>query len=123
MMRIRSLALIAALALAGCNQAPTNAQAPKPVPLKPVVEPLAAAKPAEAPAPTADEQLASRVKAALRDTRAVDGQGVGVGVAGGVVTLYGTASAPEESRKIAKFVAGIEGVQSVVNNLVIVRGS
>jgi osmotically-inducible protein OsmY len=90
------------------------------------VEPAAAAKPAEPPAPpapSADELLAAQVKSALRDSRKVDGQGVGVTVAGGVVTLYGTASAPEESRRIEKLVAGLEGVKSVVNKLVIVRGS
>lgn len=37
--------------------------------------------------------------------------------------LYGTAPAGDESRKIAAFVGGIEGVRSVVNKLVIVRGS
>ena len=67
--------------------------------------------------------LAERVKQALRDTKKVDGQGVGVRVAGGAVTLYGTAPTADERRKIERFVAGLEGVQAVLSKLVIVRGS
>lgn len=118
-MNTRSLAILAALALAGCNQAKTEAVPTKPIALNPAVEPAAA----PAAAPSADELLAERVKSALRDAREVEGQGVGIAAAGGVVTLYGTASAPEESRKLAKFVAAIEGVASVVNKLVILAGS
>ena len=71
----------------------------------------------------ADETLAARVKAALRDTRKVDAQGVGIKVADGVVTLHGTVPGAEESRDIAAFVARVDGVRSVVNNLVVIRGS
>jgi osmotically-inducible protein OsmY len=53
----------------------------------------------------------------------VDGQGVGVRVADGTVTLYGTAPSADEARRVEQFVAGLEGVQSVLSKLVIVRGS
>lgn len=119
MMRNRSLAVFAALALAGCGEATTEAVPTKPIVLKPEAAPVAAAQ----PAPSADELLTDRVKSALRDAREVEGQGVGVAASGGVVTLYGTASAPEASRKLAQFVAGIEGVASVVNKLVVMAGS
>jgi osmotically-inducible protein OsmY len=63
------------------------------------------------------------VKQALRDTKKVDGQGVGVRVADGTVTLYGTAPSADEARRVEQFVAGVEGVRAVLSKLVIVRGS
>jgi len=128
-MRNASLALLIASVLAACGEAepPKTAAAPQPLPPpKPMVQAPASAPapaPVAAPQPTADELLAARVKSALRDTRKVDGQGVDVQVAGGAVTLFGTAPSASERRKIEQFVAGIEGVQSVVSKLVVVRGS
>lgn len=128
-MRNASLAALAALALAACGESepPKTAAAPQPLPPpKPMVQaPARAPAPAPAAAPqlSADELLAERVRTALRDTRKVDGQGVDVRVDGGAVTLFGTASSADERRKIEKFVAGLEGVQSVVSQLVVVRGS
>ncbi|MDA1117931.1 MAG: BON domain-containing protein [Proteobacteria bacterium] len=126
-MRTALFAILIAAGLAACDKPqPASSVAPVPVAAKPLpVQPQAPqpAPVAEEPRPSADELLATRVKSALRDTRKVDGQGVGVTVAGGVVTLYGTAPAAEESRNIAAFVGGVEGVRSVVNKLVIVRGS
>lgn len=119
MIRNTTLACLAALALAGCDQATTQAVPTRPIALNPAAEPAAA----QPPAPSADELLAERVKSALRDARELQGQGVGVAVSGGVITLYGTTSAPEEGRKVADFVAGIEGVASVVNRLVVIAGS
>jgi hypothetical protein len=127
-MRPHSLASAALLGLAACSVAepPTPAAAPEPP--TPVVQapPPAATPPpvpAAAPQPSAEELLAERVRRALRDTRKVEGQGVGVRVAGGTVTLYGTAPTADERRRIEEFVAGLEGVQAVVSKLVIVRGS
>lgn len=127
-MRYASLAIAVLLGLAACGETeppkPVAApQAPRPLaqPAAPV-ESLANALP-PASAPSAEELLAERVKKALRDTRKVEGQGVGVRVAGGTVTLYGTAPTADERRRIEAFVAGVEGVQAVVSKLVIVRGS
>jgi hypothetical protein len=123
-MRNASLAVLIATALAACSETepPKPAAAPEPVALAPAPAPTPPPAPA-APQLSADEQLAERVKKALRDTRKVDGQGVGVRVAGGAVTLYGTASSADERRRIEAFVAALDGVQSVVSKLVIVRGS
>lgn len=127
-MRHASLAIAVLFSLAACGETelpkPVAApQAPRPLvqPAAPV-ESLAEAPPA-ASAPSAEELLAERVKKALRDTRKVEGQGVGVRVAGSTVTLYGTAPTAGERRRIEQFVAGLEGVQAVVSRLVIVRGS
>lgn len=122
-MRHASLAVFAVIALAACD----SAEPPKPAaaePVKPMVQSaVPAPTPPSAPEPSADERLLERVKNALRDTRKVDAQGVGVTVADSVVSLFGTAPSEAERRGIEKFVAGIDGVKSVVNKLVIVRGS
>jgi hypothetical protein len=129
-MRNASLAILIASALAACGEADPPKPVAVPLPAKPMAQPpVAAAAPAAAPAPvaapqpSADELLAARVKSALRDTRKIDGQGVDVQVAGGAVTLFGTAPTAGERRKIEEFVAGLDGVKSVHSKLVIVRGS
>ena len=127
-MRNASLAVLLATSLAACSEAepPKSAavpEPPKPVVLAPAPAPTPPPAPATAPVVSPDGQLAERVKQALRDTREVEGQGVGVRVAGGTVTLYGTAPSADERRRIEAFVAGVEGVQAVVSKLVIVRGS
>lgn len=129
-MRHASLVIATLLVLAACGEAEPPKQAVAPLAPKPMVqapapapvEPAAKAPP-QASAPSAEQLLAERVKQALRDTRKVEGQGVDVRVAGGTVTLYGTAPSADERRRIEAFVAGIEGVQAVVSKLVIVRGS
>ena len=124
-MRIVPLAyvIVFAFGLAACD----SPEPPKPTvaePVKPMVQSAAPAPtPPSAPEPSADERLLERLKNALRDTRKVDAQGVGVTVADGVVSLFGTAPSDAERRGIEKFVAGIDGVKSVVSKLVVVRGS
>ena len=43
--------------------------------------------------------------------------------AGGVVTLNGTVGFPAEKDRAALLALGVDGVRSVVNNLVVIRGS
>lgn len=124
-MRHASLAAFAVIALAACD----SAEPPKPAAAEPVKPMEQSAVPAPTPTPpsaselSADERLLKHVQNALRDTRKVDAQGVGVTVADGVVSLFGTAPSDAERRGIEKFVAGIDGVKSVVSKLVVVRGS
>jgi hypothetical protein len=125
-MRTLSFVLLAAVSLAACD----SAEPPKAVavtePVKPMVQAPAPAQPpvpAAAPQPSPDEALAARVRKALAETRAVNGQGVDVTVDGGVVTLFGTVPEKAEGAKLEKFVAGLDGVHAVVNKLVVVRGS
>jgi len=127
-MRTASLAIALVFGLAACGEAEPPKPAAAPAPPKPMSQAPASAPtpppaPVAAPQPSADELLAERVKKALRDTRKVDGQGVGVRVADGTVTLYGTAPTAGEQRRIEQFVAGVEGVRAVLSKLVIVRGS
>jgi osmotically-inducible protein OsmY len=122
-MRTTILAVLATLALAACGES----EPPKPAavqPVKPLAQPAQTAAAAPAPAaPSADELLRERVTRALRDTRKVDGQGVDVTVAAGTVSLFGTAASEDARRAIERYVAGLDGVQAVVNKLVVVRGS
>jgi hyperosmotically inducible periplasmic protein len=126
-MRFARLAILIPFALAACDSAeppkPVELPAPKPMAQAPAPAPSPPPAPAAAPRASPDELLAERVRKALRDARDVDGQGVDVGAANGEVTLYGTVPSAAERRKIATFVARIEGVRSVVNKLVVVQGS
>lgn len=123
-MRTLSLVLVAAVSLAACDAAEPPKPAAVTEPVKPMVQaPVAATAPAAVPQPSPDEALAARVRRALAETRAVSGQGVEVTAKDGVVTLFGTVPEKAEGAKVEKFVAGLDGVQSVVSKLVVVRGS
>jgi len=131
-MRPLLLAVASSLVLVACDSDEPTKPAVVTEPIKPPAQETAAAAPsaaAPAPAPVAavkpspDEALASLVTRALHDSTAVPGQGVDATVDGGVVTLYGTVPSAADRGKVADFVAGIEGVRSVVNKLVVVAGS
>ena len=73
--------------------------------------------------PATDAALAARVKAALSaepDLRSVT---VDVKTTDGVVTLYGTADSSKKSHQAAMVAMNVEGVRSVKNEMVVVRGS
>jgi osmotically-inducible protein OsmY len=67
--------------------------------------------------------LAARVVAALHRDPAVGKLGIDVVSADGAVTLFGTASTAGDRERAARVAAGVDGVRSVMNNLVIVSGS
>ena len=79
----------------------------------------------EAPKPPVDENklLANKIKAALGADPALKVLAIDAAVADGAVTLYGTANNRALREKAAKVVAGVPGVKSVKNELVIVAGS
>jgi BON domain-containing protein len=124
------------LGLAACDQAPKadepgktfdklveNAgrnleSAPAPAPVAPG---QGMAQPGSSPA--TDAALAARVKAALSaepDLRTVT---VDVKSADGIVTLYGTADSPLKSHQAAMVALNVDGVRSVKNEMVVIRGS
>jgi hypothetical protein len=68
----------------------------------------------------ADMELSDKVKHAVQDP----GRSyVEVAADDGVVTLYGTVEQPADKDRIALAAMEVEGVRSVVNNLVAMRGS
>lgn len=70
-----------------------------------------------------DAVLEARVKAALSADSGLRSVTVDVKSADGVVTLYGTADTPATSYRAAMVALNVDGVRSVKNEMVIVRGS
>ncbi len=126
------LAAVLATQIAACNdpapetRASANPPAATPPRAAPAQPPVAEAKPSPSSV-VADLALSSRGKQALA---APDGAppvaasgSVEVAASNGVVTLYGTVDAPSTKERAALAALSVEGVRSVVNNLVVVRGS
>jgi hypothetical protein len=128
---LSSTALVVALAfgLAACGDEPTpNDKRSGSIPAPKVAAGTAAIPAATPPAPAqlaADMALSSKVKQALRAPEAGTAPGgyVEVAATDGVVTLNGTVDVPAEKERAALVALEVEGVRSVVNNLVVVRGS
>jgi hypothetical protein len=70
-----------------------------------------------------DSVLEARVKAALAADSGLRSVTVDVKSADGVVTLYGTADTPATSYRAAMVALNVDGVRSVKNEMVVVRGS
>src|SRR5579862_950412 len=99
---------------AGCksNPAPTGEQA----------APAAAqaAQPAPAPAPVRDDQqIGSDIQAKITGESALSGQNIQVTVANGVATLNGKVDNDASRALAAANSASVDGVRTVVNNLVV----
>jgi hypothetical protein len=73
--------------------------------------------------PATDAALAARVKAALSAEPGLRSVTVDVRSADGVVTLYGTADTSARSHQAAMVALNVDGVRSVKNEMVVVRGS
>ena len=116
--------LLLSLGLASCDATPPDQKTGS---AAPVIPPAPPAQPAEAAGTSppqvkqdADMMLSSKVKAAVqkRATSHIE-----VAASDGVVRLYGTVDAPEDKQRFALAAMDVEGVRSVVNNLVVLRGS
>ena len=70
-----------------------------------------------------DAVLASRVKSAIAAEPDLKSVTVSVNAAAGVVTLNGTADTHVTSDRAARIALDVDGVRSVKNELIIVRGS
>lgn len=128
-------AAAALLSLGACDQIQSLWKSEPPVqaqqaPTEGKIE-IAKAKPVELPKsvepekPTVDENkvLAGKVKSALGADPALKLLAIDAGASDGVVTLYGTADNKKNRDKAARVAAGVAGVKSVKNELVIVAGS
>lgn len=71
----------------------------------------------------ANARLIAKVKAALADDPALKTLGIDVTAADGAITLFGTADSRANRDKAGKVASSVQGVKSVTNNLVLVRGS
>jgi len=91
-----------------------NAEPPAGVAVQNVSQPIS---------PATDAVLAARVKAALSADPGLRSITVDVNAANGVITLYGTADTPARSHQAAMIALNVDGVRSVKNEMVIVKGS
>ena len=124
-LKLRAAALLAlSLGLASCDVTPPDqksagaASATPPAP--PAQQAEAVGKTPPEPRIDADKALSSKVKAAVEKRASSH---IEVAASDGVVTLYGTVDAPADKQSIAVAAMGVEGVRSVVNNLVVLSGS
>ncbi len=108
------LALMAGFLIlgAGCKNpfAPSTPATP--------AQPAAAATPA-APAQRDDQQISSDIQSKINAESALNGQNIQVAVANGVVTLNGSADNDASRALAAADSASVDGVKTVVNNLVV----
>jgi hypothetical protein len=70
-----------------------------------------------------DMDLASRVRAAITSEPALRTVTVSVDASNGVITLNGTADTHANSDRAARVALDVDGVRSVKNDLIVVRGS
>ena len=128
-------AVVLSASLAACNrQAPTtdkNAARPNTTPMAqgadtPKADTFKSAvtgKSAPGSPQAVDAELSSKVKVALTSAPEIKTGALEVASSNGVVTLYGTVDAPVEKDRAAMLAMEVDGVRSVVNNLVVVKGS
>lgn len=73
--------------------------------------------------PGSDAALNDKVREALLSAPGLNAHGIDVAAVNGVVTLYGAVEEKSDSERVALLAMSVEGVRSVINNLVVVRGS
>ena len=125
------LASVLVFGVAACGEKTASETAPKAVAPAAAPMPEARQEPAKTavmePPPAApaspDEELASKVKAALGGDGGINVHRIDVTSDGGVVTLYGTADTADQRAKAENIAAGVNGVKAVQNKLAIVAGS
>lgn len=121
--KLRTAAMLAlAFGLTACNEPAPAGDRASASPSAPPAPPRAseAAKTSPQAQLSADLELSSKVKAAVEEPARSH---IEVAANEGVVTLYGTVDRPSDKQRIALAALGVEGVRSVVNNLVVLSGS
>lgn len=111
--RVIALASAALLGLLGCGQEESG-------PRQSMKEGVDVAQ-SSATSPS-DQELLLHVKHALEAQKDLDASQVDVSVSGGVVTLSGMVRDPDVRQKVVLMVAGIDGVQTVIDYLVLPTG-
>jgi hyperosmotically inducible periplasmic protein len=114
---LRLLLALALLSVAACKDGPP---APAQAATK---EAKTHPAPVQAPRPDPNQELVMRVRRALEEAGKIDAAAIDVSATDGVVSLFGTAGTKDERTRAGQVAAKVEGVKSVDNKLVIVRGS
>ena len=117
----------AALVLTACDRKPMTespnanlASSPALKDTQPLGPEVAAEK---APGATGDSTLAAQVKSAIVAEPALKTLTVEVNATDGVVTLFGTADTQDKRHQAAIVALNVEGVRSVRNEMIVLRGS
>lgn len=136
------LAAASALSLGACNQGPSIEKAGKDVD-RAIVDggrgweqaadiadqkanqaaDVSSAKSATAGKSTADVALSAKVRSALSTEPGLQALSIDVNAVNGAVTLYGTADTAARRDKAAQVALNVDGVKSVTNHLIILKGS
>jgi hypothetical protein len=117
------LIVLCAAALAACDSSTTQkklADTPTAGPFSPANAATAPAPQAKAPDADPNTALASRVKQALEGMHV---EGIDVVASDGAITLWGSTASAAERDRAAGLAAKIDGVKSVDNKLIVVKGS
>ena len=110
-----AVAAALALSLAACKDAPP--------PAKVVATPKPALAVAVSLAPDPNEALVLKVRRALEEAGRIDAAAIDVVASDGVVSLWGTTGTKAELVRAGEVAQRVDGVKSVDNRLVIIRGS
>lgn len=86
-------------------------------------ENLVGEKTAEASKAIGDTALTAKIKAALLAEPNLKSLAIDISTSDGIVTLYGTVDTPAIRDRVVQVVSGVNGVKSVKNNLVVLKGS
>ena len=116
------------LGAAGCGKTPAPEEPAKSAaPAAPIAAPAAksqiAAPPRVDPAAAADAAQAAKVNAAIATDSRLKSFAIDVRAANGAIELFGTVDSKSSREKAEKIAAGVDGVKSVRNHLVLVSGS
>ncbi len=103
----------------GCRNPFLPKEEPTPAAQQPAPAPVAQAPAPTAPAPPDDQQINSGIQAKIGAESALSGQDIKVTVANGVATLNGKVDNDASRALAAADSASVDGVRTVVNNLVV----
>ena len=84
---------------------------------------VSSAKSGAAGKSTADTALSAKVRSALSTEPGLQALAIDVDAASGAITLYGTADTAARRDKAAQVALNVDGVKSVTNHLIILKGS
>jgi len=123
-----TLTVMSCFGMAGCGKTSAPEDLAKNVaPPEPVATPSTKSQKAESPrtdpAAAADAKLVAAVKAAFAADSRLKSFAIDIRAANGAVELFGTVDAKSSQEKAEKIAAGVAGVKSVRNHLVLVTGS
>jgi osmotically-inducible protein OsmY len=118
-----AVAILSTVALSACDGLSVAQKKPAAQVVRITPQPIQQENAAPDARAQANDFLAARVKQALEREEKALAANVDVVADSGAVTLWGTASADHESVRVGKVALKVEGVKSVDNKIVVIKGS